>query len=80
MKLHTTRHTNHLLRETLDALEKKLDSRRFLRLRRSIIVRIEQIKKLQPLFNSEYVVILKNNIELSSSCRYRKNLEALLKS
>ena len=70
----------HLLRETMDAIERKLDSRKFLRLRRSTIVRIEQIKELHPLFNGEFEVVLKNGTRLASSRRYRKNLDALLKT
>jgi len=77
--LHTKGET-HLLRETMDAIERKLDSRKFLRLRRSTIVRIEQIKELYPLFNGEFEVVLKNGTRLASSRRYRKNLDALLKT
>jgi len=76
--LHTKGET-HLLRETMDAIERKLDSRKFLRLRRSTIVRIEQIKELHPLFNGEFEVVLKSGAKLSSSRRYRQNLDALLK-
>jgi len=77
--LHTKGET-HLLRETMDAIERKLDSRKFLRLRRSTIVRIEQIKELHPLFNGEFEVVLKSGAKLSSSRRYRQNLDALLKT
>jgi len=77
--LHTKNKT-HLLRETMDAMEQKLDSRKFLRLRRSTIVRIEEIKELHPLFNGEYEIVLKDGARLGSSRRYRKNLDALLKS
>ncbi len=69
----------HLLRETMDGIERKLDPKKFLRLRRSTIVRIEQIKELHPLFNGEFAVILKDGTELSSSRRQRKNLETILK-
>lgn len=70
----------HLLRETVDAIESKLDPREFLRLRRSTIVRIERIRELHPLFNGEYAVVLKDNTRLTSSRRYRRNLDRLLKS
>ncbi|HEY0458763.1 MAG TPA: response regulator [Pyrinomonadaceae bacterium] len=80
VRLHTTCHGTHLLRETMDALESKLDPHRFLRLRRSTIVRIAEIKELHPLFNGEYVILLKDNTRLSSSRRYRKNLAVLLRS
>jgi two-component system LytT family response regulator len=79
VKLHT-KNKIHLLRETMDGIERKLDPQKFLRLRRSTIVRIEQIKELHPLFNGEFVVILKDDTKLSSSRRYRQNLNQLLKS
>ena len=78
VRLHAGRET-HLLRETVDGMERKLDPRKFIRLRRSTIVRAEQIKELHPLFDGEYAVILKDGTRLRSSRRYRKNLDALLK-
>lgn len=67
-----------VLRETMDAIESKLNPQSFVRIRRSTIVRIAVIKELQPLFNGEYAVILADGTELVSSRRYRKNLDALL--
>jgi two-component system LytT family response regulator len=78
VQLHSGRET-HLLRETVDGMEHKLDPRKFIRLRRSTIVRTEQIKELHPLFNGEHAVILKDGTRLQSSRRYRENLDALLK-
>jgi two-component system LytT family response regulator len=75
-----TKETAHLLRDTMNSMQSKLDPRRFLRLRRSTIVRIDQIREMHPLFNGEYAVILKNNTQLISSRRYRNNLASLLKS
>jgi two-component system LytT family response regulator len=69
----------HLLRETMEGIEGKLNPNEFLRIRRSTLVRIERIKELHPLFNGEFAVILRDGTELSSSRRYRKNLEAILK-
>lgn len=68
-----------LVRETMEGFERKLNPRDFLRIRRSVIVRVEQIKELHPLFNGEFEVILKKGVKLASSRRYRKNLDALLK-
>lgn len=73
-----TRNSDHLLRETTNGIEAKLDPEQFVRIRRSTIVRIEQVKELAPLFNGEYAVILKNGTQLTSSRRYRHNLEGLL--
>lgn len=78
VELHAGR-AKHLLRETMDGIESKLNPNDFLRIRRSIIVRVEKIKELQPLFNGEYAVILHDRTELTSSRRYRKNLEVILK-
>lgn len=71
---------SHLLRETMDAMERKLDPQKFLRLRRSAIVNAEKIKELYPMFNGEYEIVLKDGTKLSSSRRYRQNLDALLKN
>ena len=75
-----TRIKPRLLRETMDGMERKLDPATFVRLRRSTIVNAERIKELKPLFNGEYAVILKDGTELTSSRRFRKRLDVLLKS
>lgn len=51
---------NHILRETMGALEAGLPPQRFLRISRSVIVNIDQIQELQPTFKGESVVLLKN--------------------
>ncbi len=77
VELHAGREA-HLVRETMNALETKLDPAKFLRIRRSTIINIERIKELKPLFRGEYVIILKNGKELTSSRRYRHHLSRLL--
>lgn len=69
-----------LLRETMDRIERKLNPHHFLRIRRSKIVRIEKIKELYPLFGGEFEIVLQTGVKLVSSRRYRRNLDALLKS
>ena len=51
---------NHLLRETMSSLESNLPPERFLRISRSVIVNIDQIQELQPMFKGENLVLLKN--------------------
>jgi two-component system LytT family response regulator len=51
---------NHVLRETMGSLESHLPPQRFLRISRSVIVNIDQIQELQPLFKGENLVVLKN--------------------
>ena len=70
---------SYLLRETMDRIEKKLDPNAFVRLRRSTIVRIDQIQELHPASKGEFEVLLKDGTRLSSTRRYRKNLQRVLK-
>ncbi len=51
---------NHVLREALSSLESHLPPQRFLRISRSVIVNLGQIKELQPAFKGENLVVLKN--------------------
>lgn len=74
IEIHTSKE-KFILRETMDGIERKLNPNDFLRIRRSKIVRISQVKELQPLFNGEFTVLLFDGTELTSSRRYRKNLE-----
>ena len=69
----------HLLRETMDGMETRLDPEKFVRIRRSTLVRIKRIKELHPLFNGQYEIRLDDGTRLVSSRRYRKNLDRLLK-
>ena len=51
---------NHVLRESMTSLESHLPSQHFLRISRSVIVNINQIQELQPMFKGENLVVLKN--------------------
>ena len=77
--LHTT-DRKFIYRETMTAMEKKLDPSDFVRIRRSAIVRIEQIRELHAVDNGEFEIVLADGDVLISSRRYRKNLDPVLKS
>ena len=49
----------HIMRDTLTALESRLPNQ-FMRLSRAALVNLERIKELQPMFKGENVVVLKN--------------------
>lgn len=68
----------HLVRDTLTALESKLDPRRFVRIRSSAIVNVDRIKELHPLFKGDFEVLLKSGAKLRTSRRYRERLSQLL--
>ena len=70
---------SHLFRETMNRMESRLDSRRFVRIRRSRIVNTERVKELQPWFNGEHVVVLQNGTRLTLSRGYREKLQEQLK-
>ncbi|HTI39573.1 MAG TPA: LytTR family DNA-binding domain-containing protein [Vicinamibacterales bacterium] len=74
VKLHVGSET-HLLRETMNAVEAKLDADLFFRVHRCHIVNIERVRELQPWFNGEYVVFLKNGTRLTLSRGYREKLQ-----
>jgi len=69
---------SHLLRETMSALEARLDPKQFLRISRSTIVNLERVKELQPMFHGDYTVILRNGTRLGLSRTYRDRLQALI--
>jgi two-component system LytT family response regulator len=68
----------HLLRETISSLESQLDPKKFLRIHRSSIVRIDRIQELQPWFHGEFHVILQNGTQLTLSRNYRERLQEAL--
>jgi two-component system LytT family response regulator len=66
-----------LHRRTVDAMEELLGATDFVRIRRSIIVRIDRIRQLDPLFRGEYILTLAGGAHLRSSRRYRDRIEGL---
>src|SRR5262249_54808787 len=77
VRLHVGKES-HLLRETINSLAAKLDSEKFLRIHRSTIINLERVKELQPWFHGDYVVILKDGTQLTSSRSYREQLNKLM--
>jgi two-component system LytT family response regulator len=68
----------HLLRETISSLESQLDPKKFVRIHRSSIVRLDFIQELQPWFHGEYRVILQNGTQLTLSRNHREKLQEAL--
>jgi two-component system LytT family response regulator len=66
---------SHLIRETMNSLEEKLDPAQFFRIHRSRIVRAKCIRELCPIENREYVVKLADGSEHRSSRSYADHLE-----
>ncbi|HEX2060688.1 MAG TPA: LytTR family DNA-binding domain-containing protein [Thermoanaerobaculia bacterium] len=61
----------HLVRETMASLEARLDPARFVRVSRSSIVNADRVRELQPMFNGDFVVVLRDGTKVAGSRRYR---------
>jgi two-component system, LytTR family, response regulator len=70
----------HILRETMNALEARLDPDHFVRVHRSKMVNVDRIKELQPWFHGEYVIVLQDGTNVTLSRGYRERLMGLLKA
>ncbi|MEO6393512.1 MAG: LytTR family DNA-binding domain-containing protein [Pyrinomonadaceae bacterium] len=68
----------YLLRESISHLSARLDPRGFLRIHRSYLVNIDRIKRLEPWFNQEYQVVLRDGTRLTLSRGQRKRLGDVL--
>jgi two-component system LytT family response regulator len=68
----------YLLREGIGHISERLDSRRFVRIHRSIIVNIQKLRELQPCDGGEYIAVLKSGKELSCSRGYRSHVQELI--
>jgi two-component system LytT family response regulator len=68
----------YLVRETMTNLETRLDPDKFLRIHRSIIVRKDRIKELEPLFQGDYSLVLQDGTRLTSSRGYRDRIQMFL--
>jgi two-component system LytT family response regulator len=70
---------SHLLRETMNGIEARLDPERFFRIHRCRIVNVERIQEMQPWLNGEYSVVLRTGVRLTLSRGYREKLQEKLK-
>jgi two-component system, LytTR family, response regulator len=69
---------HHLLRETMNSMEQKLDPAKFLRIHRSRILRLNCVRELHAMDNHEYLVKLSDGSEHRSSRRYADRLDQWL--
>lgn len=68
---------NHVVRETLTALESQLSPREFLRLSRSAIVNLDRVQQVEPTFNDEHIVVLTDGSRLPLTRGVRELQERL---
>jgi len=65
----------HILRRSLQALEKELDEKTFVRIHRSIIVNCDKVRGLELQRSGEYEVVLHSQVRLQLSRRFRKHFQ-----
>jgi len=64
----------YVLRETLSGLHARLDPRRFVRIHRSRIVRVDAVRDIEHLDGGRYVLRLANGLRLASGASYRERV------
>ena len=69
---------SHLMRESMDKLEKQLDPRTFLRVHRSSIVNLDRVKELRTGRGRDHEVVLNDGTHLKLSRSRRERLNRLL--
>lgn len=74
IRLHTGAR-EHLIRQTMRNLEGRLDPGKFVRIHRSAIVNVDNVKELRRNGSGEYEVILLGGKRLKVSRGYRRNLD-----
>jgi len=65
----------HIMRRSLLELEHDLGNDEFIRIHRSIIVRLDQIHGLELHADGDYEVVLKSRVRLRLSRRYRRRIQ-----
>lgn len=68
----------HLVRETMQQLEAKLDPKRFVRIHRSAIVNVDRVDTIEPYIKGGYVIRLRDKSRLTLSRSRRETLERAL--
>jgi two-component system LytT family response regulator len=75
--LHTSGQ-QHRIRNTLKGLAEKLGPQRFVRIHQSHVVNLDRVKELQPWSHGEFVVVMRDGTELTSSRTYSGALREML--
>ena len=69
----------HVMRETLTALESRLDPTQFVRISRSSLINIERVRELHPTDSGDFVAVMADGTHVPGSRRYREAIDALLR-
>lgn len=70
--------STHLVNDSMNNLESKLDPEQFVRIHRSTIINLRYIDNLQPYFNGEFHITMKNGATVKLSRNYRDKIKTIL--
>lgn len=73
-----TGRVSHLVRQTLQSFKSKLDPSKFVQINRSVIVNVDRICELHPMFNGEHEVQIADGTTFPLSRSHRNELFELL--
>jgi two-component system LytT family response regulator len=68
----------HLVRETMQSFEQRLDPARFVRIHRSTIVNLDRVTQIQPWLRGDYQVVLQDGSKLALSRSRKDKVRSLL--
>lgn len=69
---------SHLLRETMTAMESKLDSQMFMRVHRSAIVNLKYVKEVRRETSGDFSVLLSNGQKVAMSRSHHSHIDSLI--
>jgi two-component system, LytTR family, response regulator len=67
---------SHLLRDTMDVIERQLDPQQFFRVHRSAIVNLARVREIHPLFRGDCELRLADGVAVRLSRNRRREFEA----
>jgi len=73
-----TANERHTVRMTMNKIESILLWKMFIRIHRSTIVNVEQVREIRPLAHGDYAVVLKTGEELTLTRNYRRQVNELV--
>jgi two-component system LytT family response regulator len=76
--IHTSAGERLMPRDTLSRIEERLGSQQFTRVNRSALVRIDQVKELQPTAQGDYSILLRNGTRIPLSRALKGRFEKFL--
>src|SRR5262249_33073163 len=70
----------HVVRETLESLQSRLEGTRFVRIHRSAIISTSRVREVQPVWNGDYRVLLRDGTCLTLSRTHGAKLRLLTRA